>query len=346
MLDDGKLIERLAQAPRRASGPLRRRFEPRRNARQTAVVKGLPTRERLRKPTPAEQARSAAAEARRLASGSAAARQRNPAGPVAAHADQRRAHRTGLGIVVFTDGGQNAGIDPAAAIAAARDAKIPIFTVGIGSDRRPANVRVSDLVAPARAYPGDSSRSPAICSPKGWPIGRSRSSCFRAPPARRTWPTRARSKPAERVTLGGRRRSRAGEVRDYAGRRRPPRAPAARQGAARGQQRRRRPAGSRRRNRRSQDAACCWSPAARRASTSFSAINCSATRKSSSTSGCNRAAEGASQDANRILTEFPTTPQEMFAYDCIVAFDPDWKALDATRRSTCWNAGWPKRPAG
>ena len=60
------------------------------------------------------------------------------------------------GIVVFSDGGQNAGIDPSAAIAAAREAKIPIFTVGIGSDRRPANVRVSDLVAPARAYPGDS----------------------------------------------------------------------------------------------------------------------------------------------------------------------------------------------
>lgn len=60
------------------------------------------------------------------------------------------------GIVLFSDGGQNSGIDPSIAIAAARDAKIPIYTVGIGSDRRPANVRFSDLVAPARAYPGDS----------------------------------------------------------------------------------------------------------------------------------------------------------------------------------------------
>ena len=44
------------------------------------------------------------------------------------------------GVVVFSDGGQNAGIDPSAAIATARDAKIPIFTVGIGA-RSPAGQR-------------------------------------------------------------------------------------------------------------------------------------------------------------------------------------------------------------
>ncbi len=59
------------------------------------------------------------------------------------------------GIVVLTDGAQNAGLDPASAIQMAKEAKIPIYTVGIGSARRPANVRISDLVAPARAYPGD-----------------------------------------------------------------------------------------------------------------------------------------------------------------------------------------------
>ncbi len=59
------------------------------------------------------------------------------------------------GIVVFTDGGQNAGIPPEAAIHLARKAKIPIFPVGLGSKQPPKNVRVSDLVAPARAYPGD-----------------------------------------------------------------------------------------------------------------------------------------------------------------------------------------------
>ncbi len=59
------------------------------------------------------------------------------------------------GIVLFSDGGQNAGISPEPALELAREAKIPIFTVGLGSDKQPKNVRVSDLTVPARAYPGD-----------------------------------------------------------------------------------------------------------------------------------------------------------------------------------------------
>ena len=59
------------------------------------------------------------------------------------------------GIVLISDGGQNAGISPEAAVELAQEAKIPIFTVGLGSDRQPTNVRVSDLAVPARAYPGD-----------------------------------------------------------------------------------------------------------------------------------------------------------------------------------------------
>jgi hypothetical protein len=59
------------------------------------------------------------------------------------------------GVVLMSDGGQNAGIAPDAAAALAQEMKLPIFTVGLGSDKRPKNVRVSDLALPARAYPGD-----------------------------------------------------------------------------------------------------------------------------------------------------------------------------------------------
>jgi hypothetical protein len=59
------------------------------------------------------------------------------------------------GIVLFSDGGQNAGVSPEAALELARDAKIPVFAVGLGSDKQPKNVRISDLTVPARAYPGD-----------------------------------------------------------------------------------------------------------------------------------------------------------------------------------------------
>ncbi len=36
---------------------------------------------------------------------------------------------------------------------------------------------------------------------------------------------------------------------------------------------------------------------------------------------------GMSQEATNLLDDFPATRQEMADYDCIVAFDPDWKAL-------------------
>ncbi len=40
---------------------------------------------------------------------------------------------------------------------------------------------------------------------------------------------------------------------------------------------------------------------------------------------------GISQDANKILDHFPSTPEELYQYDCIVAFDPDWTKLDTTQ---------------
>ena len=40
---------------------------------------------------------------------------------------------------------------------------------------------------------------------------------------------------------------------------------------------------------------------------------------------------GISQDANQILDHFPNTAEELYQYDCIVAFDPDWTKLDAAQ---------------
>lgn len=59
------------------------------------------------------------------------------------------------GIVVLTDGASNAGIDPVAVAAACAAAGVSIHPLGFGSDRLPANVRVADVVAPSRAVPGD-----------------------------------------------------------------------------------------------------------------------------------------------------------------------------------------------
>lgn len=59
------------------------------------------------------------------------------------------------GVVLFSDGRVNPGKDCDLAVQAAQDALIPVFTVGLGSEKQPANVRVVDLEAPERVYPDD-----------------------------------------------------------------------------------------------------------------------------------------------------------------------------------------------
>ena len=53
---------------------------------------------------------------------------------------------------------------------------------------------------------------------------------------------------------------------------------------------------------------------------------------------------GISQDADNILTEFPSTREELYQYDCIVAFDPDWTQLDAAQVELL-ETGSPTKPA-
>ena len=60
------------------------------------------------------------------------------------------------GLVIYTDGRSNSGEDLEVAVRAARTYNIPIYPVGIGSDEQAKNVRVVDIEAPERVYPGDS----------------------------------------------------------------------------------------------------------------------------------------------------------------------------------------------
>lgn len=71
------------------------------------------------------------------------------------------------GIVVVSDGGQNAGVDPRSAAARAAGASVAVHAVGVGSETLPANVRVADLVAPARVFPGDRFAVAAFLQPQG-----------------------------------------------------------------------------------------------------------------------------------------------------------------------------------
>lgn len=59
------------------------------------------------------------------------------------------------GIVVLTDGGANAGVDPQSAIELARTLKVRLVTVGVGSILQPINLQVAGIQAPSDVHVGD-----------------------------------------------------------------------------------------------------------------------------------------------------------------------------------------------
>jgi hypothetical protein len=45
------------------------------------------------------------------------------------------------------------------------------------------------------------------------------------------------------------------------------------------------------------------------------------------------AAPDIAQEADQVLAAFPSTEEELFSYDCILGFDPDWESLDEVQMS-------------
>ncbi len=71
------------------------------------------------------------------------------------------------GIVVMTDGQNNGGSDASVAVATARRSEVALYPVGIGSSEAPTNVRIVDLDAPKRVYPGDKFAIAAVLQASG-----------------------------------------------------------------------------------------------------------------------------------------------------------------------------------
>jgi hypothetical protein len=59
------------------------------------------------------------------------------------------------GIILVSDGGENGGLSYEVAAATAAEAMIPVYAVGMGSDQRPPNLKIVDLEAPQRVHPGN-----------------------------------------------------------------------------------------------------------------------------------------------------------------------------------------------
>ena len=245
------------------------------------------------------------------------------------------------GIVVFSDGGQNAGISPEAAVALAREAKIPIFTVGLGSDRQPTHVAVSDLVVPARAYPGDHYTVTGYLQAQGM-AGKTVTVQVLSRVAGDVSGTRrvrnSRTQPVQdtslldsrQVTLGG-----DGEVLPVKFELTPD-APGRRTLTLRVLP----PAGDRNPADNSREADIEIVDRKNRVllladgpmrDYQFLRNQLFRDRYTTVDVLLQSGKPGISQEANKTLDDFPTTRQQMFDYDCIVAMDPNWQALKANQ---------------
>ncbi|HUP81491.1 MAG TPA: hypothetical protein VM260_23270, partial [Pirellula sp.] len=71
------------------------------------------------------------------------------------------------GIVVISDGRSNAGVDPLMTISEATLQGVPIHTIGMGTAKNPINVRTVDIEAPKRVFPGDRFRLTALLQASG-----------------------------------------------------------------------------------------------------------------------------------------------------------------------------------
>ncbi|HWB08990.1 MAG TPA: vWA domain-containing protein [Pirellulales bacterium] len=234
------------------------------------------------------------------------------------------------GIVVFSDGQQNAGVDPGAAIGLAREARIPIYTVGLGSLNQPTNVRISDFVAPARAYPGDHYTATGFLQAQGM-AGKSVLVELTSRPADAPTGAEGKLEASQQVTLGG-----DGEVipikfdltPSETGRRtlrllvRPP---ASDRNPSDNQQE----ADVEIVDRKTRVLLFAGGPTREY---QFLRNQLRRDRDTIVDVLLQTGAEGISQDAHEILEGFPNDAQTLFAYDAIVAFDPDWRQLSAQQQ--------------
>jgi hypothetical protein len=237
------------------------------------------------------------------------------------------------GIVVLSDGGQNAGISPEAAVELAQEAKIPVYTIGLGSDRQPTNVAVSDFAVPTRAYPGDRYTVTGYVQAQGMAgkvvtvqlLGRPAGDAAAAAKTGAGDVIETRQ-----VTLGG-----DGEVLPVKFELTPD-APGRRTLCFRIQA----PPGDGNAvdNLREADVEIV----ARKNHVLLMAggpmreyhfVRNQLFRDRSTTLDVllQSAKPGISQEAKKVLDGFPTTREEMFDYDCVVAFDPNWQALKASQ---------------
>jgi hypothetical protein len=231
------------------------------------------------------------------------------------------------GIVLITDGGQNAGVDKKVAIVEAKDAGIPVYAVGLGTDKLPKNVKIVDLEAPQRVYPGDEFTltayvqgsaleglsadlrvftGPADASPEALVEDSAQHQSLRLGKDTDVTPVTWKLKPIEQ----GRRQY---QVRVAL--RSPDQDPRDNQRSATVEVV----------DRKNKVLLFAGGPARE-----FRFLRNQLYRDKDTVVDVllQTGAPEVASEANKALPEFPKTEEDLFGYDCIVAFDPNWEALD------------------
>ena len=229
-------------------------------------------------------------------------------------------------MVVLTDGDQNTGVDALSLFDSEQTPSVPIYTVGIGSNEPRRNVRIQELNAPARVYPEDRTTITGVVQAEGF-AGRSVKVQLFAREAeaknaisalveekdvsftdeQQVVPVEFEIEPAAIGSLILELKIAAPQGDQYAGD-----------------------------NRREVEVEVV------EASTRVLLIAGGASRDYQFLRNqlyrdrhmqvdvwVQSADSGLSQEADQILHGFPQTKEELYDYDCIVAFDPNWEFLDA-----------------
>ncbi len=241
---------------------------------------------------------------------------------------QRHDPSTLAGILLLSDGQGNGGTSATAAATLARRSEVAIYPLGLGSSDAPLNLRVVDLDAPKRVYPGDKFSISAVVQGSG--TGKLKATMQLLDGVDETDPEKLEVIDTREIEVDsdGTLSSIRFEMKpETVGRRRL---------AVRLQP----PAGDQNKADDMRDAR--YEVVARKLrvltiaggpTREYQFVRNLLFRDESIEvdTWLQTGQPGISQDADRLLSEFPPTADELFEYDAIIAFDPDWLAIPTER---------------
>ncbi|MCA9230546.1 MAG: VWA domain-containing protein [Planctomycetales bacterium] len=230
------------------------------------------------------------------------------------------------GVIIISDGGQNMGAEPLSLFEGSQPPEVPLFTLGVGSPEPRRNLRVQELNVPARVYPEDKATISSVIRGEGF-TGRSVQVELLS---QATGDATSAAVQVGRLEVAFDAEEQAIPVQFQV--------EPAEVGRLRLQVRIQAPTDDQYPDDNSREAEMEVVDTQTRvlliaggATRDYRFLRNQLRRDRHATVDVllQDAQSGISQDADQILDSFPRTKEELYPYDCIVAFDPNWALLDA-----------------